>query len=378
MDSLAYSSNVKMRLSSTVMVGFGLGLALLDFSSPVDAAPGDGARAAPATSVPPALLKRPTSAPARQPFETLVVTTDGPSVQRIMPPKRVALADVSCKPSALKLDWPLDGAAGTTWTTHNYTDLDPSPGKKDWKGGVGDSAITYDGHRGYDIVVGSFREMDGNKVLARAAAPGKVIAIEESKFDRNLSCASNEWNYVTVQHANGFVTVYGHLKTNSVKLLVGATVKAGDALGTVGSSGCSTHPHLHFEIHDCENQWFDAAKESGMWKVPPAQHEVSGIMDIMFRTGGITSAVEIANPVGNLTHYPAGKLGIGLSAGLKAGDELTFLVLNGVTPEVWSWKPTGRYGLRLPSWNLTLKPGATEVIVWLNGEAKVQRSFTVE
>ena len=130
MDSLAYSSNVKMRLSSTVMVGFGLGLALLDFSSPVDAAPGDGARAAPATSVPPALLKRPTSAPARQPFETLVVTTDGPSVQRIMPPKRVALADVSCKPSALKLDWPLDGAAGTTWTTHNYTDLDPSPGKK--------------------------------------------------------------------------------------------------------------------------------------------------------------------------------------------------------------------------------------------------------
>jgi murein DD-endopeptidase MepM/ murein hydrolase activator NlpD len=52
---------------------------------------------------------------------------------------------------------------------------------------------------------------------------------------------------VMVDHGDGLVTVYGH----SSRLLVkpGDTVKAGQILGLVGSTGHSTGPHLHLEIH---------------------------------------------------------------------------------------------------------------------------------
>lgn len=51
---------------------------------------------------------------------------------------------------------------------------------------------------------------------------------------------------VVVKHANGLTSHYGHCDT--LKVSIGNQVKAGDILGTVGSSGLSTGPHLHFEI----------------------------------------------------------------------------------------------------------------------------------
>jgi murein DD-endopeptidase MepM/ murein hydrolase activator NlpD len=365
-----------MPIVRKAVVAFGIGLALLD-TSPVDAAPVSATARGP-SPVPSTQVLRPAVAPLRLPTETFTVAPDGPSAVGVVIRPRTPKPDTTCKASGLALTWPLQGTPGTTWVTHNYTDLDSSSSQKDWKGATGDAAITYDGHKGYDILVGSFREMDSNKVLARAAAPGKVIAVEWGQGDRNTKCLATPWNYVAVQHANGFVTFYGHLKMNSVVVRVGDVVKAGDPLGTVGSSGCSTHPHLHFEVRDCDNNWLDPAKVGGMWSVSPAQHEVSGILDIMLRAGGISSAMQIVNPIGNPLHVSRGKLGIGLSAALKAGDELTFLVMNGASPSVWSWKVTGRYGLRLPSWNIDVHAGQTNIHIWVNDQLKIQRSLMVD
>lgn len=44
-------------------------------------------------------------------------------------------------------------------------------------------------------------------------------------------------------------SLYAHMRWGSSVVAVGQTVKVGDALGEVGSSGASTGPHLHFEIH---------------------------------------------------------------------------------------------------------------------------------
>jgi murein DD-endopeptidase MepM/ murein hydrolase activator NlpD len=52
--------------------------------------------------------------------------------------------------------------------------------------------------------------------------------------------------YIVVRHVNGFTSHYGHCDTMDVA--PGAKVAAGQILGTVGSSGVSTGPHLHFEI----------------------------------------------------------------------------------------------------------------------------------
>jgi murein DD-endopeptidase MepM/ murein hydrolase activator NlpD len=53
-------------------------------------------------------------------------------------------------------------------------------------------------------------------------------------------------NAVEVDHGHGVHTLYAHASSLSVQ--PGDTVKAGDLLGEVGSSGRSTGPHLHLEL----------------------------------------------------------------------------------------------------------------------------------
>ena len=52
---------------------------------------------------------------------------------------------------------------------------------------------------------------------------------------------------VYVQHADGTITVYGHI--NDYFVSAGQTVQAGQQIAEVGNRGQSTGPHLHFEVH---------------------------------------------------------------------------------------------------------------------------------
>jgi murein DD-endopeptidase MepM/ murein hydrolase activator NlpD len=53
-------------------------------------------------------------------------------------------------------------------------------------------------------------------------------------------------NCVEIDHGNGVATRYGHM--SEVLVSEGQTVKAGDAIGRLGSTGRSTGPHLHYEV----------------------------------------------------------------------------------------------------------------------------------
>lgn len=55
-------------------------------------------------------------------------------------------------------------------------------------------------------------------------------------------------NYVTIRHANGFVSCYYHLSRFAGGLRVGLRVEQGQVVGTVGSTGLSTGPHLHYAL----------------------------------------------------------------------------------------------------------------------------------
>ena len=55
-------------------------------------------------------------------------------------------------------------------------------------------------------------------------------------------------NKVEIQHVNGYETAYGHMSRYADGLGVGSTVRQGQVIGYVGSTGQSTGPHLHFEI----------------------------------------------------------------------------------------------------------------------------------
>ncbi|MGE0082183.1 MAG: M23 family metallopeptidase [Thiohalomonadaceae bacterium] len=64
-----------------------------------------------------------------------------------------------------------------------------------------------------------------------------------------VTWAGERWGYgnlVEINHGNGHVTRYGHSKEILVK--VGDTVRKGQAVATIGSTGRSTGPHVHFEV----------------------------------------------------------------------------------------------------------------------------------
>jgi murein DD-endopeptidase MepM/ murein hydrolase activator NlpD len=79
-----------------------------------------------------------------------------------------------------------------------------------------------------------------------AAPPGTPIA---AAADGVVLIAGREAAYgrlVCIDHGHGYTTMYGHLKDIQVK--PGDRVHAGQTLGTVGISGNTTGPHLHYEV----------------------------------------------------------------------------------------------------------------------------------
>ncbi len=56
-------------------------------------------------------------------------------------------------------------------------------------------------------------------------------------------------NYVSIRHANGYETAYAHMNGYARGIRTGVRVRQGQVIGYVGTTGRSTGPHLHYEIH---------------------------------------------------------------------------------------------------------------------------------
>lgn len=67
---------------------------------------------------------------------------------------------------------------------------------------------------------------------------GKVVKIENKRTGYGLN--------VTIDHGFGYKTLYAHM--GSIKVKKGDKVKRGQIIGTVGNTGTSTAPHLHYEV----------------------------------------------------------------------------------------------------------------------------------
>ncbi|MBS1555729.1 MAG: M23 family metallopeptidase [Bacteroidetes bacterium] len=78
----------------------------------------------------------------------------------------------------------------------------------------------------------------GTNVLA--AGPGTITYVSQSNLLAGFG------NYVDIDHGNGIVTRYAHLA--EVKVRSGQRVNKGQVIATVGSSGGSIAPHLHYEV----------------------------------------------------------------------------------------------------------------------------------
>lgn len=87
-------------------------------------------------------------------------------------------------------------------------------------------------HKGVD-----FRASTGTPIPAAGA--GRVVA---------RSYNSGHGNYVKIRHNGSYETLYAHMSRFAKGVNVGTTVKQGQTIGYVGSTGLSTGPHLHYEI----------------------------------------------------------------------------------------------------------------------------------
>jgi murein DD-endopeptidase MepM/ murein hydrolase activator NlpD len=85
-------------------------------------------------------------------------------------------------------------------------------------------------HNGVDMAAPS-----GSPILA--AADGQVIA---------ASYSSSMGNYAMIDHGSDLISIYMH--ASAINVSVGQEVSAGDRIGSVGSTGRSTGPHLHFGV----------------------------------------------------------------------------------------------------------------------------------
>lgn len=56
-------------------------------------------------------------------------------------------------------------------------------------------------------------------------------------------------NYVRIKHNSGYKTAYAHLSRFAKGMKAGRRVRQGDVIGYVGTTGRSTGPHLHYEVH---------------------------------------------------------------------------------------------------------------------------------
>jgi len=92
------------------------------------------------------------------------------------------------------------------------------------------------GHQGNDYLPGA-----GTPILS--IADGVVVAATNN--DGSLGV------HIEVQHVidgETIISTYSHMASGSLKLNVGDAVAVGEQVGTVGSTGESTGPHLHFQI----------------------------------------------------------------------------------------------------------------------------------
>lgn len=184
--------------------------------------------------------------------------------------------------SDFSLSLPVDCTLGETCHIQQFMDRDPGPDAQDFTCGP----LSYDGHKGTDFALSTFAEMNAG-VDVLAAAPGVVTGVRDGMADllytpeRSAEIDGRDCgNGLVIDHGEGWVTQYCHLKKGTVAVARGARVEKGDRLGEIGLSGRTQFPHLHLSVRkdgreidpfgtrDTNTCSLPLAGETALWTTP--------------------------------------------------------------------------------------------------------------
>ncbi|MFC7439825.1 peptidoglycan DD-metalloendopeptidase family protein [Laceyella putida] len=162
---------------------------------------------------------------------------------------------------------------------------------------------------------------EGDTVVASAS--GKVTTV------RDLGSTSYG-KYVVIDHGGGWTTLYAHL--NSFSVSVGQLVSMGQKIGTVGSTGGSTGPHLHFE------ERLNGTAQKIVW---------NGAQILYYGTKNYTSKNSCSSGVTGTVHTDTG-LSVNVRSGPGTGYSIVGSVADGQSVTIQCQKRgetvTGTYG----------------------------------
>lgn len=144
------------------------------------------------------------------------IVPEHPGITQGTEPVQEIHSQVSLPP----MHWPLQGRVSSNFGWRN----DPFTREQAW-------------HAGTDLVAPRGTPIN-------AAWDGRVVFAGER---------GGYGNMVVLEHTGGWRSYYAHNDQNAVK--VGDSIQAGQKIATVGSTGRSTGPHLHFEIRQGNIAW---------------------------------------------------------------------------------------------------------------------------
>jgi murein DD-endopeptidase MepM/ murein hydrolase activator NlpD len=100
------------------------------------------------------------------------------------------------------------------------------------------------GHRENPFGGSNVETHKGLDIKGPIGAPVKAMAKGTVEF---AGLRGGFGNCIMLKHGNGFETLYGHL--SKILVQVGMKIDIGQPIGQIGSTGRSTGPHLHYEVH---------------------------------------------------------------------------------------------------------------------------------
>ncbi|MGL4424314.1 MAG: peptidoglycan DD-metalloendopeptidase family protein, partial [Gemmataceae bacterium] len=292
---------------------------------------------------------------------------------------------------ATKFIQPVGLTPNKDWSITNYADIDPRTNiRSDYQGGP----YQYDGHDAIDAGPINFRMQDRGVPIV-AAADGVVDNIAGgNNFDRETSWNGGQnWNAVRINHGNSWQTSYGHLAAGSITVKVGDTVRQGQVIGFMGSSGISTGTHIHYNAFYRGAQVEAYFSPSSYW-INPMPYAPT-VPSFYFNGGtGVTTAdlfgTDLGEGIPQHTVLPTtGNASANVffyiqGYNLKTTDQMTWRWIrpNGSIFQTSTFSPNQNYFYSYWYWTHQLgtfqnTPGDWQIAYILNGVEQSRHTFTV-